>query len=143
MLWSSGSSPDMEPHSVRERYLWYLGFLRSRPKRPSGFLAGRLSCPADHLSLENVQRQSPTVQKLVMESPNIKTPLHPQLCLGSEFSYLQLAHFVCECLSRPGDVPVYFGDNVLLGAGCVVLEELDCVVSRPFQTVNARIHYQA
>src|SRR2546427_11914405 len=134
----------MKPHSVRDGSLMMLSRpLRFRPEPTLRFLGWPFSLPTGQFSLENVQRQSPTVQKLVMESPNIKTPLHPHLCLGSEFSYLQLAHFVCECLSRPGDVPVYFGDNVLLGAGCVVLEELDCVVSRPFQTVNARIYYQA
>src|SRR5437870_10903586 len=82
-----------------------LKFLARRD--PSGFLAGRLCCPAGHLCLENVQRQGTIVQKFIMEFLKIKVPLHSLLGLGSKFSYLQLTHFVGECLSRPGDIPVY------------------------------------
>src|SRR5437667_9304930 len=109
MLWSSGSLSDMQQHSVRERY--YEGYLTLLNSSPGGILQDSL--PVVFVVQRIIfawrmsKRQSPIVQKFIMEFLKIKVSLHSLLGLGSKFSYLQLTHFVGECLSRPGDIPVY------------------------------------
>src|SRR5439155_3783548 len=87
--------------------------------------------PRIHLLFEQVQRNRPVAQNNVVKLPDIEPGTELPFGFGSEFLDLELTHFVAERLPGPDDVPVHLDDDVLVGFGGVLAEEIDRLIAGP------------
>src|SRR5215468_6450383 len=102
------------------------------------------SCnPRLDLFLEDVERQRPGAENLVVEGPDVELRTELLLRPFAQLEDLQLAHLVTQGLAGPGDVAVGLALDVRLVDGRVRVEVVDHLLARPLLRVQTGIHDEA
>src|SRR5215470_3212412 len=98
------------------------------------------SCdPRLDLFLEDVERQGPRAEDLVVEGPDVELRAELLLRPLAQLEDLQLAHLVAQGLAGPGDVAVGLALDARLVDGRVRMEVVDHLLARPPPGVETRI----
>src|ERR1043166_2428151 len=99
--------------------------------------------PRAHPQAEQIHWLRTIGEKVIVKCTDVELRAQRRLGLFPELQDFELADLVCQRLTRPGDVSIDFGDDVLLRKRRIRLHEINGPLPRPAEIMHPRIDNQS